>query len=117
MNWLWRVGGVVGLIYCFSGFVYNLFRDLQHPETWDQNWLHDPRAYLPLVAIVFGVCGYLFYRWYKDLLNSAKPRIWAEAVAESANEEVERLRAFGQFVEAKEVLRQASELLARGPFH
>ena len=33
-----------------------IITDLMHSERWDEDWMHDPRIYLPMYAVV-GVVG------------------------------------------------------------
>ena len=47
------VGSLMGILICIVAplwYGYVLCDDLAHPEIWDSDWMHDPRAYLPYTA-------------------------------------------------------------------
>jgi hypothetical protein len=37
-------------------YAYVMFDDFCHPEIWDHDAMHDPRFYLPIVAVVLPLC-------------------------------------------------------------
>jgi hypothetical protein len=47
-----------------------IWYDLHHPEIWDQDWTHDPRWYMPVLAAIaaFGVWFIIHvWRWKRRL--------------------------------------------------
>lgn len=48
----WRLLTILFFASIPLWYVPAILRDLAHPERWDHDWLHDPRIYLPMLAVV-----------------------------------------------------------------
>jgi len=42
-------------------YIYLIYLDFCHPEIWDQDFSHDPRIYLPMMAVGFPLCALLYW--------------------------------------------------------
>jgi hypothetical protein len=49
---VWRLITILFFVSIPVWYVPVILSDLAHPERWDGDWMHDPRVYLPMLAIV-----------------------------------------------------------------
>jgi hypothetical protein len=52
MIYFWRLLTILFALSIPLWYVPVILADLAHPERWDEDWMHDPRIYLPMLAVV-----------------------------------------------------------------
>jgi hypothetical protein len=50
-NRVCALGGLAFILLSPLWYGWVIYQDLTHPEMWDQDPLHDPRIYLPMLAV------------------------------------------------------------------
>jgi hypothetical protein len=66
MNHFWRLLTLLFLVSIPTYYVpLVIMQDLSHPELWEQDWMHDPRIYLPMLAgvVVMGLLMAMHVYW------------------------------------------------------
>ena len=62
--------GIMTVLFFTVGIAwygYLMCCDFCHPEVWDQDFQRDPRIYLPVMAVVFPLCGFCWWREVRKL--------------------------------------------------
>lgn len=62
MNRVYAILGLAFIILSPLWYGWVIYNDLTHPEAWDQDLLHDPRFYLPVLAVGAVIVG-VTMRW------------------------------------------------------
>ncbi len=100
-----RICEFAAFVFLFVGtpwYLWLIAYDLMHPETWDDP-LHDPRLYLPVIALVIAFLGWLAWSEHKSEKEIARKKAQTAKVKEFADR-VQRLRAEGKWQEANEMV-------------
>ena len=56
--------GLVTVLFFVVGtpwYAYVIVDDFRHPELWDHDVMHDPRVYLPVLAVVLPLTGLMMW--------------------------------------------------------
>jgi hypothetical protein len=97
MDRLMYVFGLLLAIALPIGIVAGVMYDLQHPELWDTDWLHDPRRYWPYMAVGSSIIVLIvLVTWRDGRRHSRRMAIL---------DDIEACRIAGKLDEAQELFR------------
>ena len=64
MKTFWTILAILFFLTAPFWYGYVIYSDLAHPEIWNEDWTHDPRIYLPVMAVVFPLIAWVWRREY-----------------------------------------------------
>jgi hypothetical protein len=74
-----------------------LYHNLQHPETWEQDWRDDPRVYMTVLIVGCGIPGLMMWRDARKFMRTKERQARLGAILDV----VRQKQAEGQWEEAE----------------